>query len=715
MKGKFDSKSIETNDKNSIGVLQENEKLNVKESTFLFIEKKHVNPILFPILKTKTNTFKNRFKNKVLIFGILASNDDENNSILLKISLESISNNLEILTKFGIDAEKILVCVFFDHIITENIFSKNEIDSLNNEKDYIYYHYQTKKQLKNTFPVLLFSKKNYVYPIENLKFFYKNILSELLNKDQFIFSSILINGISILQNNLSEMILASFDEKEKNRIIVPSIETISSGLISLIQQYEFVHYNLYNLNYFDLASTLPINSFFNLMCINDNLLNSINNFYSTIHKDCSLFYHDYNLGLYLYNQNYNIFYISSITVNIIQKDISYNDFMYNYTKKYSGNYANFFQLIRTLFSFNRCNIIQKIFLCFQIIGSLFEFIFPSLAGMVIYSILFEAFEIKDGRSAGFFTLLYYIFMIISGSTYLNSDNHKKIKITSLILYFIVEIYYLFLIICSIFAMHHLRKNKINDRYKFNTASLVFLLILNIIPPLIPIILSIGKIIPCIGGMLLYIVLGVPTTNTNFYMNYMLNCSDSYGGYYKNDRKGILILIFYLFNIFFSSLIFFLTTRSRRVGCVLTLTSILTVYNFIKMAGISFRILFVESKINEIIMEPKKIDKIKKEISNREQLKIKRINHDSNDEFNEGILDNDEIETVNENDKEIDFDYEDNNKNNLSEILKHKKNENYELKSVSEESKAHTEIINKGNKNNENNMSPKKTALGYIRP
>ena len=48
-----------------------------------------------------------------------------------------------------------------------------------------------------------------------------------------------------------------------------------------------------------------------------------------------------------------------------------------------------------------------------------------------------------------------------------------------------------------------------------------------------------------------------------------------------------------------------------------------------MGGISFRILFVESKINEIIIEPNKVDKIKKEIENRNKLIRKRINNDSN--------------------------------------------------------------------------------------
>ena len=135
-----------------------------------------------------------------------------------------------------------------------------------------------------------------------------------------------------------------------------------------------------------------------------------------------------------------------------------------------------------------------------------------------------------------------------------------------------------------------------------------------------------------------------------------------------------------------------------------------------MAGISFRILFVESKINEIIIEPKKVEKIKKEIDNIDKAKRTRINIDSKDEFNEYIFDN-ETERENENEKENDFDDRDNN-NNLTQIIKHKKNDNYELNSVSEDSRAHSEIMNKGNNNNENNnnnMSPKKTALGYIRP
>ena len=138
-----------------------------------------------------------------------------------------------------------------------------------------------------------------------------------------------------------------------------------------------------------------------------------------------------------------------------------------------------------------------------------------------------------------------------------------------------------------------------------------------------------------------------------------------------------------------------------------------------MGGISFRILFVESKINEIIIEPNKVDKIKKEIENRNKLIRKRINNDSNDEFKEYILDDEkEIENENENEIESENENENNNKNNHSYVLKNKNNDSYDLRSVSQHSRAHTDILNRGNNNkgnNSNSMSPKKTALGYNRP
>lgn len=632
------SKELNSKEKNEEKIT---EKLDLKEKTdnknfqpFSYIEKKHISPILFSIDKNIKRNFQNRFKFQTLIFGILASRNDNINSILFQNTLSTIENSLPGLGKLGFDNNNILICLFFNEINSQNIFSKDDFNNINNDDDYIYYHYQYNiKKFKindnseNSLPILLFAKNKNVFPIENLKFFYQHIISDLMiNKDN-IFTSIITNGTILLNNNnLYEMILGSYDEKMRNRIIVPSIETINQGLISKTQQYEFIHYNLYNLNYLDISYCVPINSFFNLIYMNKRLLSSICYYYNYIPKDVNLYYHDLNLGIILYSQNYNIFYVSSITANIPQTNIEYSDFLFNYTQKYSGHYGNFFHFLKLFLYCNNCNIIQKLFQCFYILGCLFEFIFPSLAVLVIYSIFFEAFEISDGRSAGFFTILFFVFMIISGSTYLINRDSRKIKITNYLLYFIFEVYFILLIICSIIAMDNLRINKKHDKYKFNTATLVFLLILNIIPPLIPLILGIERVFKNILGMLLYIVLGISSTNSNFYMNYILNSSDAGGGFNKSDKKGILILIFYLFNTFFACLSFFLTSRSRRVGCVLTLTAILSVYNFVKMAGISFRILFVESKIIEFISEKSKIEKIKNDNNN---YKLKNAKHKEN--------------------------------------------------------------------------------------
>ena len=257
-------------------------------------------------------------------------------------------------------------------------------------------------------------------------------------------------------------------------------------------------------------------------------------------------------------------------------------------------------------------------------------------------------------------------MIISGSTYLINRDSRKIKITNYLLYFIFEVYFILLIICSIIAMDNLRINKKHDKYKFNTATLVFLLILNIIPPLIPLILGIERVFKNILGMLLYIVLGISSTNSNFYMNYILNSSDAGGGFNKSDKKGI----FYLFNTFFACLSFFLTSRSRRVGCVLTLTAILSVYNFVKMAGISFRILFVESKIIEFISEKSKIEKIKNDNNN---YKLKNAKHKENHSSeNDKITKNSNNDSNEENEHQTNDEiYINDNEGNNSENIENK--------------------------------------------
>jgi hypothetical protein len=57
----------------------------------------------------------------------------------------------------------------------------------------------------------------------------------------------------------------------------------------------------------------------------------------------------------------------------------------------------------------------------------------------------------------------------------------------------MEIYYLFILICSIIAIHNIRINKISDSYKFNSLAITLIIILTFIPSIIPLIIK-GKLI-----------------------------------------------------------------------------------------------------------------------------------------------------------------------------------------------------------------------------
>ena len=101
-------------------------------------------------------------------------------------------------------------------------------------------------------------------------------------------------------------------------------------------------------------------------------------------------------------------------------------------KRYSGYYGNLFEIIRSFIDCDNFNIIKRIFMLFQIIGYLVEFIFPSLSSIVIYTIFYEAFDIYDKKPAVLCTLFYLIFLICSGACSLVTIKSEKIQLTSLI-------------------------------------------------------------------------------------------------------------------------------------------------------------------------------------------------------------------------------------------------------------------------------------------
>ena len=83
-------------------------------------------------------------------------------------------------------------------------------------------------------------------------------------------------------------------------------------------------------------------------------------------------------------------------------DLNYLDYQTIWINRYSGYYGNFFRILNC-FSIN-FNLMKAIFLFFQIVVMLIEFIYPALSTMVIYAIFFEAFDSFDYRPASFFTV-----------------------------------------------------------------------------------------------------------------------------------------------------------------------------------------------------------------------------------------------------------------------------------------------------------------------
>ena len=112
------------------------------------------------------------------------------------------------------------------------------------------------------------------------------------------------------------------------------------------------------------------------------------------------------------------------------------------------------------------------------------------------------------------TLLYIIMYLGSGVSSLISNKSKDLKYTNLIYYYFMEVYYLFILVCSIPAMDNIKKKKFDGRdyetvesfYEFNEAACACLIIFTFLIAIIPMIFRISMITENIVPMLLYFVL-----------------------------------------------------------------------------------------------------------------------------------------------------------------------------------------------------------------
>ena len=580
----------------------------------------------------------NSLKGKIrYVICIKMDDDSYYNSEVLKRTLHRIKNNISSLKEMHLELKNILICIFFKTIRTKEIFNNKDYENLDDFNDYIL----TKKKFvfeddnNKSIRVHCISKINYFSEIEISKCFYCMIIKQLKIKEGIIFTTVIKAGVEINFFCLKNLLLLSFNSNESHKIIVPLIdECDNSNIIYQIKKYERIHFNIYDLNFYDMTQSIPISSYFNIMTIDDKLFLDLNIYYTNIYPNQSIDFHDYNLSLFLSRNGHIIIYYNKEKngeINLIDYiDLPIYDYKDNFIKRYSGYYANFFELLRVFIDCNSFNLIKKIFLLFQIIGYIVDFIFPSLSTIVIYTIFYEAFGTYDSNPAAFCTILYLIIFISSGACSLISINTERMLLTNLILYFFMEIYYLFILICSIIAIHNIRINKIPDSYKFNSLAITLIIILTFIPSIIPLIIKGKLIFENITQTLLYFLLGASQSTSTYMFPKILNSCDSCGGENIKERKGIIIILYFLFNSLIGSFIFVNYKRKKRVETIMILGICFLIYNFFKMSAIIINLII---NSNKLVYQSNPEEKIKKIFQRYDNMKLSSVTMAS--ELNKG--------------------------------------------------------------------------------
>ena len=652
----------------------------IEEENFVYLEpRNNEEPSIIdfaPTDKNDINDTENIFKpnalNSKYVICILLKEDSDEDSALLKLTLNEIKKNFGELGEFGINYENILIYIFVNKIKSNELVSQEEIkNKLKNENKnkYLLTHMKIKNDERDI-KIEVVSKRNYMSDVESLKIFYCQIVKSLKTDKKILITSVITAGVSPTISALPDLIQLCLLHDDKNKqkksydcISVPALEinenTKNESIFAKIINYERVHFNIYNMNYYYSTGLVPILSLMNIMIIDKELMSLLLGFYGGIeimdeNEMPKIDYHDYNLALYLYKNKIPIIYPSKQTFG----KIKYRDFDYQniWVSKYSGYYSNFFEILKTFINFE-LPIFHKVFTLFQIIGMLIEFIYPGLSILVIFSIFNEAFDTKDSYPAWFMTMLYIIMYLGSGVASLISDKSKDISTTNLIYYYFMEVYYLFILVCSVPAMDNIKKKKlfgekykdveVEDFYKFNTAAISCLIIFTFIIAILPMIFRIGMITENIVSMLLYLVLGAPMSTSNLLIAKIWNTPSASGGKTIDDRKGLTILFFFLFNLFFGFLSAYIYDRKLRANCVMGLAIFYLIYLFFKTIGIVLSLLgspdLTQKKSNKIknILEGINIFESKNSSDHLKEEKLDNDNENGDNEEYKGENDNGE--------------------------------------------------------------------------
>ena len=622
-KGSVNNSNGDTPNKNYNDETQvEENKENISNNTlpFKYLEKDNAPEKIILDGEEKTNIFEAEKGKYDYIICILLKDDLNKSSEMLNITLRSIYANRDSLNDFGISTSTMLICVFINEIKGYSLFNKDDFAKIRKESNSLntYLYLRTHKEgYSANSSIYLFTKPGYLYSVEALKYYYTNIIYQLKEDKKILFSSVITAGVEPTQTSLKKMILSSYlaGNKGANGVATGLVLSSGDGIFSMIEQYERVHFNIYDMNFLGSSSSFPVSSLLSTFAIDDLMLAYLKSYYLTVEINQSIDFHDYNLGLDLYQSDKNVTFINDeIMGEFKYQELNYFEYQEIWVNRYSGYYGNFFQLLKC-FGTN-FNLLKSILLFFQFVGIMIEFIYPALSTMVIYAIFFEAFDTYDYRVASFFTLIYICMLTASGMCSLVSKNPQELKRANFFLYIFMEVYYLFVLICSIVAMDNINKNKNHDEYEFNKAAISCIIIFTFIPYIIPMILKVGLISSKILNMLTYIVLGASCSSSNFLIAQIWNASDTAGGNNLEERKSVTLILFFLYNLFFGFLTAFNYTREKRANSVMGLGIIFLIYNFVRIMAIVCKILSGKNGIDSTLYA-KTVDKIRNDLGKGE--------------------------------------------------------------------------------------------------
>ena len=619
---------------------ENNEKKENDEKNELPSEKKPSIPFIY-LEEVINENLKNNDEEQLFInykgkykysFCILMENNELIDSIFLQQSLLSIGKNLKKLNEdINIEAQDICIFIFINEIKNNNNILK--IENLENEyeeknKEFNIREWKMlceKEDMKDLEKIQIFTinKLKYLYPIKSLIFYYK-ILSQIKIIKKIIFSTIITAGVTFDQNKLFELISYAYHDAKKHGIAISSTDFKEDNLVSKLCTYEKKRFNIYNMSYMNESNIAPISSQLSTITINDKILRLLNDYYEKFKTNikAKIDYHDYNLALYLKQNDILIKYILDNPGYVTtSEEFSFYDYQQIYIDRFSGYYGNFFQILS---SFKSCTILQVPFLIFQIISMCFEFIMPSIVSMIIYIIFYAAFKTDDFRISLFLSLLYLTLMFISGYCSLVGKDINKMKNTYLIINILMTLLYFLSLISSIPAMHFANKDKNPDLsgYKFNKAAISTIIILTFIPYIIPIILNNSYLKGDAFLLLIYNLVFAPLFKINFNVAGILGASDASGGKTVKERKSLLVLFYLGINLFIGSLSFYNFDNKKKANCVMGFGIIYLVYNFIRSLAIVLEICF---KKEETFTNQSLLNNIKDDLEGKEERK------DSDDE------------------------------------------------------------------------------------